>query len=147
MEITEKDNEGFVRNSSEAELRMTLFSIPNDSSCRLDRFGLGFYIACWDFVKGDLLDATKEFFKCVLFRFFTSFYVILIPMVKEPNSFGKFRPISLCSVAYKIFSKIIIKILTQGDFPLGRIKFKNVTLAQEMVHFINRKSNGGNLVL
>lgn len=137
---------------------MTLFSIPNDSSRKLDRFGLGFYIVCWDFIKGDLLDATKEFFKCVLlFKFFTSFYVILIHMVKEPNSFGKFRPISLCSVAYKIFSKIIIKRLTQslnriisleqGDFLLGRSKFENVTLAEEMVHFINRKSNGGNVVL
>lgn len=45
MEITEKENEGFVRDRLEAELKMTLFSIPNDSSRRLDRFGLGFYIA------------------------------------------------------------------------------------------------------
>lgn len=66
----------------------------------LDEFGLGFFIAWWDFVKQDLKEAAQDFFKGVtLPRFYTS-YIILIPKVMDPTSFEKFKPISLCFVVY-----------------------------------------------
>lgn len=75
----------------------------------------------------------------------------------DPASFDKFRPISLCSVAYKIFSKIIVFHLSrvirklvsheQGAFVSGRSIFENITLAQEMVHSLHRKILGGNVML
>lgn len=55
-----------------------------------------------------------------------------------------------------MFSKIIVgrlksflnKIifLEQGDFFFGRSIFENITLAQKMVHYLNRKTKGGNVI-
>lgn len=36
-------------------------------------------------------------------RFYSFSYIVLIPKVQNRTSFDKFWPISLCSVAYKIF--------------------------------------------
>lgn len=43
-----------------------------------------------------------------LLRFYSASYIVLIPKVQDPKSFDKFRPISVCNVAYKILSKIIV---------------------------------------
>lgn len=75
--------------------------------------------------------------------FFIS-YIVLIPKVNESTIFGKFRSISLCSIPYKIFSKVIVGrliiclniiiSLEKGVFLLGCNIFENITLAQKMVH-------------
>lgn len=84
------------------EVKTTFNSISDDSRPGLDGFGSGFYM-CWEFIKEDLLEATKYFFSGgMLPRFYTSSFIILIPKVKDPSSFEKFKPISLCSVSYKI---------------------------------------------
>ncbi|KAF5442125.1 hypothetical protein F2P56_037172 [Juglans regia] len=52
----------------------------------------------------------------VLLKFYTSSFIVLIPKIKNPQSFVKFR-ISVCNVIYKVFSKILVaKIsLVLGD--------------------------------
>lgn len=91
------------------ELETAVKVIPRESSTGPDGFGSRFFLACWDFIKQDLLEAAKEFFiGACLPRFFTSSYIVLILKVQDPNSFEKFKLISLCSIAYKIFSKIIV---------------------------------------
>lgn len=70
------------------------------------------FIACWDFIK-DLLEATREFFEDTdLPRFYTSSYIVLILKVVDLTSFERSRPISLCSVVYKIFSTIVVNHMT-----------------------------------
>lgn len=91
-------------------------------------------------MKDELLEEATNFFNgSPIPRFFTLSYIVLITKVKVPNGFDKFQPISLCSVAYKIFSKIILDTLTnyltiiisqeQGAFLPGRSIFDNITLA------------------
>ncbi|KAF5481633.1 hypothetical protein F2P56_002271 [Juglans regia] len=77
--------------------------------------------------------------------------------VADSKSFEKFWPISLCSVTYKIFSKIIVSRLTrilprlisleQGAFIPGRSIFENISLAQEMVQGLKKKTWGGNVMV
>lgn len=60
----------------------------------------------------------------------------------------------MCSVAYKVLSKVMISHLSpllskiiskeQGAFLKGRSTCENISLAQEMVHSINKKVRGGN---
>ncbi|KAK3199206.1 hypothetical protein Dsin_022621 [Dipteronia sinensis] len=115
-------------------------------------------MSCLDIVKEDKTDAAKDFFQGTpLSRFYSSSFIVLILKVDNPSSFDKFRPISLCSVAYKIFSKIIVFRLTdvveklvsheQGAFILGRSIFEIITLAQEMVHSLHKKRTGANVMV
>lgn len=88
---------------SEDEVKDAVFSIPKQSPDP-DGFESDFYIDYWDIVKQDVIEASQDFFRGVpLPKFFSSSFIVLIPKVQDPLSFDKFRPISLCSVAYKSF--------------------------------------------
>lgn len=106
----------------------------------------------------DFVDAMAEFFLgMVLPRFFNTTFLVLILKVKNPVSFDKFRPISLCTIFYKICSKIVVNCLSplltkiispeQGAFISGRSIFENISVTQEMIHAINKPSYGGNVAL
>ncbi|XP_042964794.1 uncharacterized protein LOC122299025 [Carya illinoinensis] len=119
-----------------------------------DGFKLVFYKACWDIVGTDVVDGVKG---GKILREFTASFFVLIPKVDNPKSFDKFRPISMCSVFYKICTKILVSRLSsllpqliskeQGAFILGRSIFENVSLTQEMIQNINKPVRGGNVVL
>ncbi|XP_031287891.1 uncharacterized protein LOC116146622 [Pistacia vera] len=156
--VSEENNLALVVAPTETEVLAALKSIPKESSPGPDGFGSGFYLSYWDLIKEDVLDAAKDFFLgTTLPRFYTASYLVLILKVEEPKSFDKFRPISLCYVAYKIFSKVIVNRMTpflsqlisheQGAFILGRSIFENITLAQELVHSLNKKTKGGNIMV
>ena len=82
-----------------------------------------------------------------------SSHLALIPKDPNPQSFDRFRPISLCNVSYKIISKILAnrikKILpsliseNQGGFVPRRHITDNVILIQEAIHSsMSRKEKG-----
>ncbi|TXG69366.1 hypothetical protein EZV62_004301 [Acer yangbiense] len=157
-QISNDDNDFLCSIPTEEEVKRAMFSIPKDSSPGPDGFGSEFYMSCWDIVKDDVMDAAVDFFQgTLLSRFYSSSFIVLIPKVDNPASFDKFRPISLCSMAYKIFSKIIVFRLTdlveklvsheQGAFIPGSSIFENITLAQEMVHSLHKKVTGGNVMV
>ncbi|KAF5470091.1 hypothetical protein F2P56_010634 [Juglans regia] len=76
--------------------------------------------------------AVHEFFRGIsILQEFTSSLLVLIPKVDNQKSSDKFRPISMCSVFYKICRSI----------------FENVSLAQEMIQYLNKPARGGNVVM
>lgn len=154
--VTNEDNFELCKEPSEEEIKDVIFSILQQSSLGPDGFGSSFFIICWDCIKDDVVEATREFFSGIaLPRYYALSYIVLIPKVPDPKSFDKFRPISLCFVAYKIFSKIIVSGLSgllprlisfeQGVVIPRRSIFENISLAQEMVHSINKRVQGGNV--
>lgn len=138
--IFEEDNSMLCLEPSVEEVKEAIFSIPKQSSLGTDAFGFGFFMSCWDVIKEDVIEAAREFFRgSPLPRFYSSSFIVLILKIPDPSSFDKFRPISLCSVAYKAFYKIIVTLLTrvihklvsyeQDAFVLGRSIFENIILA------------------
>ncbi|XP_042962460.1 uncharacterized protein LOC122296729 [Carya illinoinensis] len=114
--------------------------------------------ACWDIVEDDVVAAVWDFFiGNSMPRFYSASYIALIPKMQKPIGFDKFHSISLCSVVYKVFSKILVRRLShilnkiispkQGAFLPGRSIFENISLAQEMIHMLNKKVRGGNTVI
>ncbi|CAK9148319.1 unnamed protein product [Ilex paraguariensis] len=81
----------------------------------------------------------------------------LIPKKVNPRSFSEFRPISLYNFLYKIFTKLLSSRLAnilpelisveQHGFVSGRNGGECVSIAQLMVSDLNRKVEGGNLIL
>jgi hypothetical protein len=77
-------------------------------------------------------------------------FVALIPKIDKPDSFGGFRPITLCNLVYKIISKIIVvRIKTslsvgiskeQFGFLEGRQIIDAIGVVQEVVHNIKVKN-------
>lgn len=76
--------------------------------------------------------------------------LVLIPKVEHPTSLKMFRPISLCTVAYKTVTKIIANRLQallpdligpqQTSFVPGRHMIDNIVITQKVIHSMRRKS-------
>ncbi|KAF5470850.1 hypothetical protein F2P56_011338, partial [Juglans regia] len=55
--ISEDENLRLGSVPTEEEVKQAVFSIPIESSPGPDGFGLGFYLACWDIVKSEMVEA------------------------------------------------------------------------------------------
>nr|XP_027067829.1 uncharacterized protein LOC113693496 [Coffea arabica] len=140
------------------ELKGVVFALQADSAPGPDGFGAGFYQACWDIIKSDLLEAVQAFFQGMrLPRSFTSTSILLLPKVAGATQWKDFRPISLCNVCSKIISKIVSDRLGrvlpalvdpwQTGFVPGRGITDNILLTQELVADLDRRLKHPNLML
>jgi hypothetical protein len=104
----------------------------------------------FDLIGNDVLEAVEESRRSgSMVSSLNSTFIALIPKVDKPSSFGDFRPISLCNLAYKIIAKIIairLKLylskslsLEQFGFLKGRKILDVVGVAQECLHNIKSK--------
>ncbi|XP_040998204.1 uncharacterized protein LOC121244256 [Juglans microcarpa x Juglans regia] len=156
--VGDSGNSQFLEFPSIQEVKDAVLSISINSSPSPDGFGSGFYKSCWDIVGGEVVEAVHDLFRgSPSPRFFSSSFLVLIPKVKNPQGFEKFRPSSLCSIFYKIYSKILVGRLSpflpiiisqeQGVFIRWRSIFGNISMTQELIQSINKPSRGGNVVL
>lgn len=87
----------------------------------------------------------REFFSSGIFPFDWNFtHICLLPKIDDPILTSDLRPISLCSVLYKIISKIMVSRLkpmmadivspTHSAFVEKRLITDNILIAHEVIH-------------
>ena len=112
-----------------------------------------FFQNYWDLVKGDITTTILNYLNSgSLPSTLNHTFVTLIPKVKNPEKVTEFRPISLCNVLYKIFSKVLANRLKrilplliskhQSAFLKGRLITDNILVAFETLHYMKNHNSG-----
>ena len=111
-----------------------------------------FYQNFWDLVRGDVSGSILNFLNSgSLPSPLNHTFVTLISKTKNPERVTEFRPISLCNVLYKIFSKVLAnrlkKVLPhiisehQSAFIKGRLITDNILVAYETFHYMKNHNS------
>eukprot|EP00253_Pinus_taeda_P001792 PITA_01792 len=152
--ISEAQSAELDKEITTEEIEWSILSMPSDKAPGPDGFTVAFYKTHWEIIKKDYIRMVKNFFtKCKMGSIIKSSHLALIPKDPNPQSFDRFRPISLCNVSYKIITKILANRLknilpsiiseNQGGFVPRRHITDNVILIQEAIHSsISRNERG-----
>ena len=112
-----------------------------------------FYQNFWDLVRGDVIHDVLIFLNSgTLPNSLNHTFITLIPKTKNPENVTEYRPISLCNVLYKIFSKVLAnrlkKVLPQiisehqSAFIKGRLITDNILVAFETLYYMKNHNSG-----
>ncbi|KAA3458339.1 reverse transcriptase [Gossypium australe] len=135
------------------EIKKALFDMAPLKATGSDRFHAFFFQSQWDIVGGAVCECVQGIFDGNKFEEeLNNTLIILIPKKKSPEDFSQFRPISLCSVLYKLVMKVIVNRLKvvfpkyispeQAGFIAGRNISDNIIIAQEVIHSMRSKKGG-----
>ena len=139
-------NKPFLR----AEIEQAIFQIGALKAPGPDGIPAGFYQLYWSIVQNDVISTIQAFFHLgYLLKSLNHTFLSLIPKVACPEEFSQFRPISLCNVAYKIISKVLVNRLKpimdslitpfQNAFIQGRLITDNILLAHKIYDYMRKK--------
>lgn len=127
-----------------------MFSIGADRAPGFDGFTAAFYQQFWELVGPDVCVMVRRFFETnEIDGRINKTQLCLIPKISTPKTMSDYRPISLCTVNYKIISKVLIMRLkkclgsvisdSQAAFVPGRNISDNVLVAHELLHSLKSK--------
>lgn len=140
-----------TRPFSNEEIWQTLKKMKKGKSPGPDGFNVEFFVSCWDIVGQNFCEAIQAFFETSrLHSGINSTSIALIPKTVTPSRMQDFRPISLCTVAYKCLSKLMANRLkrilpsvidqAQSAFIPGRSISDNIIMAQELFRGYTRET-------
>ncbi|XP_019244458.1 PREDICTED: uncharacterized protein LOC109224325 [Nicotiana attenuata] len=103
-----------IRAVTKEEVKQALQDIDDNKAPVCDGYNTFFYKKAWHIIGKEVTQAVLEFFEnpemCKQINCTT---ITLIPKVKTPSNIKEFRPISCCTVLYKIISKILTSRLQE----------------------------------
>ncbi|OMP03175.1 reverse transcriptase [Corchorus capsularis] len=135
---------------NEEEIKEAMFDIGAFKAPGPDGYQDHFFHKNWEIVRSSVIRQVQEAFVTGTFpEDLNKTLITLIPKVKHLETINQLRLISLCNVAYKVISKIIVSILepllpkliapTQNSFVPGRLIVDNIIIVQEMFHTFRKK--------
>ncbi|CAH9109059.1 unnamed protein product [Cuscuta epithymum] len=151
--VSEAQNRALLRPITVEEVRKATFGMHPDKSPGPDGMNSGFFQNYWNIVGNDVVDFCVNCFEHGQIPLAVNqTNLVLVPKKTKPESMGDWRPIALCNVVYKIFSKVLANRMkgilndiiceNQSAFAPGRNIIDNVVIAFETHHYLKCKRQG-----
>ncbi|XP_010236635.1 uncharacterized protein LOC104584175 [Brachypodium distachyon] len=152
--VSDEMNEELCKAFSDDEISNALFQIGPLKAPGVDGFPTRFYQRNWQIMREEITKAVRPFFETgEMPADVNTTAIVLIPEVDQPRTLKDYRPISLCSVLYKIVAKCLVNRLrpilgelispNQSAFVPGRLITDNALLAFECMHSIETDTAAG----
>ncbi|XP_055959779.1 uncharacterized protein LOC130014847 [Mercurialis annua] len=156
--VTNQMNVSLMQPFTDDEIKEATFSIHYSKSPGIDGFTSAFYQHYWSTIGPSIISTIKQFFNGGhMLRSMNHTIICLIPKVRHPQSVSDLRLISLCTVFYKIISKVLTnrlqKVLpdlipqVQNAFIKGRSISDNILLVHEVLHYFQHHKSQKNRFL
>ncbi|KAL9689838.1 hypothetical protein QQ045_010229 [Rhodiola kirilowii] len=156
--ISDDENDELTRCPTGDEILLELKCISDDSAPGPDGFTARFFVFLWDLIKADVLKGVSGFFFGLQIpKIVGGTYLTLIPKAPNPTSIADLRPISLCNVVHKLFSRLLNSRLShvlhklvspeQVGFVKGRSILENIALGHDLLFDFKQKTKGGNIMI